>query len=72
MDEGKTGEERNLVIFKGVSIDPTAPFKMYYVGFRAFKSPYMSACRDNSRTPIFKDTYMNNHINKEISARPFH
>jgi len=24
---------------KGVSIDPTAPLKMYYVRFRAFKSP---------------------------------
>jgi len=25
--------------FLGVSIDPTAPFKMNEVGFRAFKSP---------------------------------
>ena len=25
-------------IFSGVSIDPTAPYKMYYDGFRAFKS----------------------------------
>jgi len=25
--------------FKGVCIDPTAPFKMYQVRFRAFNSP---------------------------------
>ena len=50
---------------KGMSIDPTAPFKMYLVGFcafksppvwnafgrlRAFKSPYINACRVNSNT----------------------
>jgi len=47
---------------KGVSIDRTVPFNMYYVGFRAFKSPptrnalwlrafkspYINACRVNS------------------------
>jgi len=50
---------------KGMSIDPTAPFKcvrlgsvrsshlafkMHYVGLRAFKSPYINACRVNSNT----------------------
>ena len=38
----------------GVSIDPTAPFKMYKVGFRAFKSPYVNACRVNSNTGIYQ------------------
>jgi len=45
----------------GATIDPTAPFKMYYVAFRAFNSnikcirlgilrPYINVCRVNSNT----------------------
>jgi len=40
-----------LVDFKiWVSIDPTAPFKMNFVDFRAFEYPYINACRVNSNT----------------------
>jgi len=38
--------KNNLI--KGVPIDPTAPFEMYWVGCREFKSPYINACRVNS------------------------
>jgi len=28
-----------ILLKRGVSIDPTAPYKVYYVGFRPFTSP---------------------------------
>jgi len=34
--------------YSQLSIDPTAPNEIYKVGFRAFKSPYINACRVNS------------------------